>query len=66
MLIKDQLKHKSKEHSRRFMMQRSEKLMYYMCTKRQVLNTFGGKKKAYIRLGGENDALNLANKIGII
>lgn len=32
----------------------------------KVLNTFGGKKKAYIRLGGENDALNLANKIGII
>ncbi|CAD8206929.1 unnamed protein product [Paramecium octaurelia] len=31
-----------------------------------ILNTFGGKKKAYIRLGGENDALNLANKIGII
>jgi len=25
-----------------------------------------GLKKAYIRLGGESDALNLANKIGLI
>jgi len=38
-------------------------------TKVRSVNTLlrpDGKKKAYIRLGAESDALNLANKIGII
>ena len=38
-------------------------------TKARNVNTLqrpDGKKKAYIRLGAESDALNLANKIGII
>jgi len=38
-------------------------------TKVRNVNTLirpDGKKKAYIRLGAESDALNLANKIGII
>jgi large subunit ribosomal protein L23Ae len=31
-----------------------------------TLNTPNGKKKAYIRLSGEGDALNIASKIGIL
>lgn len=65
MLMKEQQSHKLKELFRNCMKLKLEKSMYKYILN-QVLNTFGGKKKAYIRLGGENDALNLANKIGII
>ena len=66
MLIKKLLNHKLKEHSLKYMKSKLEKSTYYIFAYYQILNTFGGKKKAYIRLSGDNDALNLANKIGII
>ncbi|KNG76915.1 60S ribosomal protein L23a [Plasmodium falciparum IGH-CR14] len=36
------------------------------CDKVNVLNTLNGDKKAYVRLSGEHDALEVANKIGIL
>ncbi|SOV81873.1 60S ribosomal protein L23 [Plasmodium reichenowi] len=36
------------------------------CDKINVLNTLNGDKKAYVRLSGEHDALEVANKIGIL
>lgn len=39
---------------------------YFFFLKVNFLYRPDGKKKAYIRLGAESDALNLANKIGII
>lgn len=36
------------------------------CAKVNTLNCFAGEKKAYIRLSKEYDALNVANKIGIL
>lgn len=36
------------------------------CAKVNTLNCFAGDKKAYVRLVKEQDALNIANKIGIL
>lgn len=36
------------------------------CAKVNTLNCFAGEKKAYVRLVKEQDALNVANKIGIL
>lgn len=36
------------------------------CAKINTLNCFAGEKKAYVRLNKDQDALNVANKIGIL